>query len=329
MKCLFFLFVVIAACAASVLRDPVKGYKEGDRYFYFAGDEDDVLQLVDAEEPVDLEFIKDYARNPANNAYWLYTRSNPTSAQVLVNGNAASVSNSNINFSRITVILAHGWNGHGANTMNQLLVEAFLQDADVNVIVLDWSALANRSYTTAKGGTAEVGRGLGQFLNWLSTLGLSFERVHLVGFSLGGHLVGNAGRETGSRVKRITALDPAGPLWGSDRNRIVRTDGQYVEVIHTETSTLGYKDLCGDADFYPNGGSSMPGCYIVTCSHSRAYKYMASTVKYNHLQANECASLRDATRNRCTGTLNPMGNSNISKSRAGIFRVNTARSYPY
>ena len=85
-----------------------------------------------------------------------------------------------------------------------MFISAFLQNADVNVIVLDWSALANRSYSTAKGGTAEVGRGLGQFVIWLNSLGMAYNRVHLVGFSLGGHLVGNAGRETGSRVHRIT-----------------------------------------------------------------------------------------------------------------------------
>ncbi|KAJ8735412.1 hypothetical protein PYW07_007032 [Mythimna separata] len=332
MKCLLLLFGVIAACAASTLRDPVQGYKEGDRYFYFPGDGDNTMHLVDAEEPADLAFIDEYTRNPANNKYWLFTRSNPTSAQVLVHGNAASVTNSNINFSRITVFLAHGWNGHGGNTMNRMLIEAFLQNADVNVIVLDWSELANRSYTTAKGGTAEVGRGLGQFINWLAGRGLLYNRVHLVGFSLGGHLVGNAGRETGSRVHRITALDPAGPLWNSDRNRITRTDGRYVEVIHTETTALGYSGLCGDADFYPNGGSNMPGCIVgaINCSHSRSYEYMASSVKHNHFLAHVCGSLSDANRNRCTGTpLNPMGNSDINKSRAGIFRVNTGRNYPF
>lgn len=84
------------------------------------------------------------------------------------------------------------------------IVSAFLENDDVNVIVLDWSGLANRSYTTAKGGTAAVGRGLGQFINWLVSLGASYQRVHLVGFSLGGHLVGNAGRETGGLVRRVT-----------------------------------------------------------------------------------------------------------------------------
>lgn len=81
---------------------------------------------------------------------------------------------------------------------------AFLRRDDVNVIVIDWNRLANRNYLTAKNGVPAVGRGLGQFINWLVSLGASYERMHLVGFSLGGHLVGAAGRETGSRVKRIT-----------------------------------------------------------------------------------------------------------------------------
>ncbi|PZC85600.1 hypothetical protein B5X24_HaOG200608 [Helicoverpa armigera] len=329
MKCLLLLSVAIAACAASVLRDPVQGYTEGDRYFYFPGDGDDTLHLVDAEEPVDVAFIEAFTRNAANNGYWLFTRANPTTAQIIGFGDVESLASSNFDFSKVTVFLAHGWNGNGGNQMNRDLTEAFLQDDDVNVIVLDWRALANRSYTTAKGGTAGVGRGLGQFVNWLASLGYSYEKVHLVGFSLGGHLVGNAGRETGSLVKRITALDPAGPLWGRDNNRVVATDGQYVEVMHTNTGFLGYTDPCGDADFYPNGGSGMPGCWLNSCSHGRAYEYMASTVKYNHLLANECGSLRDATRNRCSGDLYPMGNSDLNKSRAGIFRVNTGRRYPY
>ncbi|XP_075970546.1 pancreatic triacylglycerol lipase-like [Anticarsia gemmatalis] len=329
MKCLLLLFVAIAVCTASVIKDSTGGYKEGDRYFYFAGD-DDVMHIVDAEEPVDTAFIEEYTRNPDNNAYWLFTRSNPTNAQTLILNNVNSVRNSNFVASKVTVFLAHGWNGSGRNTMNTLLTEAFLQDGDVNVIVLDWSALANRSYNTAKGGTAAVGRGLGQFVNWLVNSGFAaYNRIHLVGFSLGGHLVGNAGRQTGARVRRVTALDPAGPLWYRDNERIVPTDAQYVEVMHTETATLGFSDPCGDADFYPNGGSSMPGCWVYSCSHSRAYKYMASSVKHNHLLANECATLRDATRNRCTGSLYPMGNSDLNKSRRGIFRVNTGKNYPY
>lgn len=75
-----------------------------------------------------------------------------------------------------------------------------------NVIVLDWSQLAlGINYNTAKTGTAAVGRNLGRFINWLVKIGYGhYNQMHLVGFSLGGHLVGNAGRETGGKIARIT-----------------------------------------------------------------------------------------------------------------------------
>ncbi|CAG9796746.1 unnamed protein product [Diatraea saccharalis] len=299
--------------AANVIKDPTADYKEGDRFFYFPGDGDDTLHLVDSQEPIEQDFILNYARNPDNNAYWLFTRNNPDQQQVLHLNDAASLHNSNFDTSKDTVFLVHGWNGNGNNKMNKRLKEAFLQNNDVNIIVLDWNRLANRNYVTARNGVPAVGRALGQFINWLVSLGASYDKMHLVGFSLGAHLVGNAGRETGGKVSRITGLDPAGPLWSRNTDRITEEDAQYVEVIHTNTNFLGYTNPCGDADFYPNGGGSMPGCWTNTCSHGKAYDYMASTVTYNHLLANQCDTLRDATRNRCNGDLNPMGNSDLNK----------------
>jgi dienelactone hydrolase len=88
-----------------------------------------------------------------------------------------------------------------------ILCLAFLENDDVNVIVMDWRRLAQRTYTTAKNGVPAVGRGLGQFINWMVESGfLSYEKVHIAGYSLGGHLAGNAGRETGGRVQRVTGI---------------------------------------------------------------------------------------------------------------------------
>ncbi|XP_063827804.1 lipase member H-like [Ostrinia nubilalis] len=249
---------------------------------------------------------------------------NPTTPQVIQLHNVNSLHNSNFDSSKPIKVIVHGWNGDGSNSMNRQLTEAFLQDGDYNVFVLDWSQLANRNYLTAKNGVPAVGRRLGQFLNWLVSLGASFDTMHLVGFSLGGHLVGNAGRETGAQVRRITALDPAGPLWGGDRERLVETDARYVEVMHTNTLFLGFTDPCGHADFYPNGGRSMPGCWTNSCSHGRAVDYMVASIRYNHFLANECGSRSNATSNRCTGAVYHMGNSDLNKSGSGIYRVNTA-----
>lgn len=50
-----------------------------------------------------------------------------------------------------------------------------------------------------------LGRTLGQFLRFLSeTTGVSYSNMHLIGFSLGAHLVANAGKELDGQIARIT-----------------------------------------------------------------------------------------------------------------------------
>lgn len=75
----------------------------------------------------------------------------------------------------------------------------------MNIIVLDWRRLARAAYNTAVRGVPAIGQGLGQFLAFLNRVtGAPYNSMHLVGFSLGAHVVGNAGRELGGRVARIT-----------------------------------------------------------------------------------------------------------------------------
>lgn len=89
--------------------------------------------------------------------------------------------------------------------MNPQITSAFLAVQDCNVIVVDWRALADSAYTTAAAGVPNVGVHLGNFVTWLiNTAGGNWNQVHFVGFSLGAHVVGNAGRQTGNRPARIT-----------------------------------------------------------------------------------------------------------------------------
>lgn len=78
----------------------------------------------------------------------------------------------------------------------------------MNVIVFDWSRLANQNYVTAKWAVVTLGKSLGLFIKWLASLGVPYDSMHIVGFSLGGHIVGNAGRNAGTSVKRITGNSP-------------------------------------------------------------------------------------------------------------------------
>lgn len=90
-------------------------------------------------------------------------------------------------------------------TLCCFIYTAFLAVGDVNVIVVDWGVLASGSYNAAVAGVPSVGNSLGDFLIWLRQLtGVSWNNVHLVGFSLGAHIVGNAGRRAGGLPGRVT-----------------------------------------------------------------------------------------------------------------------------
>lgn len=89
--------------------------------------------------------------------------------------------------------------------MNPLITAAFLDTQDCNVIIVDWRSVASGLYTTSVRGVPNVGEHLGRFLVWLiNNAGGNWNNVHLVGFSLGAHVVGNAGRTAGSLPSRVT-----------------------------------------------------------------------------------------------------------------------------
>ncbi|KAI8438255.1 hypothetical protein MSG28_010857 [Choristoneura fumiferana] len=280
----------------------------------------------------------DFYPNGGNNPQpgcWISTcshsRSNPNNPQVIVNGNANTIWNSNYVASRPLKIIVHGWNGSGNSGLNNAITSAFLAVQDANVIVVDWRALAGSNYVTAVNGVPSVGQFLGNFIVWLrNTAGGVWTNVHLVGFSLGAHIVGVAGRTAGGRPVRVTGLDPAGPLWQTNSNAINRNSGVYVECIHTDGGLLGIFNPCGDADFYPNGGRNVqPGCGDSSCSHERAHDLFASSVRTNHFVGRLCGNLNQAQNNQCSGSTLNMGNGIVTKRGSGLYGLTTGGWWPY
>nr|AFI64310.1 neutral lipase [Helicoverpa armigera] len=333
-KSLLCLLIVTVYAASAV---PVPSEYSEDRvyprYIEFPDGEGN-MHTVDLEGEPDMELLDEIERNPANNLYLLFTRRNPRNAQTLVINNANSITSSNFNANHPTVVIAHGWLSNQNTDINPTIRDAYLNKAETNVIVLDWRRLALSDYYTAARGVPAVGRGLGQFLAFLNSVTRQpFTSMHLVGFSLGAHLVGNAGRELGGRAARITALDPAGPLWNYNSNRVNPNDGVYVEAIHTDggytVGGLGIGTNVANVDFYPNGGISQPGCLTNICNHNRAWELLAATVSYNHLVGRLCANNTQLTFNNCRGAELRMGNNDLRKWGDGMYRLDTARIYPF
>ncbi|XP_053611460.1 phospholipase A1 member A-like [Plodia interpunctella] len=319
------LFVSLAYTAYAV---PIEESVTYPRHMQFPGG-DGVMHDIDLDGEVDEELLIGIAER---NVYILFTRLNPTAGQTLVINDADSIRNSNFNPAHNTVVISHGWLSNQNTGINGLIRDAYLNKGDTNVIVLDWRRLAISNYVTAVRGVPIVGVGLGQFIRYLvGVTGASYDTIHLVGFSLGAHLVGNAGRELEGRLARITALDPAGPLWVFNSNRVNSKDAKYVEGIHTNGGLigLGYGSPVGHVDFFPNGGSSQPSCLTPICDHNRAWELFAASVSYNHLIGRKCSNDIQITLNSCRGGTFPMGNDDLHKQGSGKYRANTSGKYPF
>ncbi|OWR54623.1 insect intestinal lipase 6 [Danaus plexippus plexippus] len=332
MKLLVALCALIALCtvnAIPLVPEDNSHYVEGVSRYIWMPDGDGNPRLVDLYEPADENFLA--SRNGNKNQYWLFTRQNRNNRQVLVNGNANSIRNSFYRGNRPTAVIAHGWNSGGTSSWVTQMVTAFLDRADMNVIVLDWSSTASGLYTTSVRAVPDVGRHLANFLRFLfNTAGGNWNNVHLVGHSLGAHVMGNAGRAAPSRPVRVTGLDPAGPQWGGNSNALNRNSATYVESIHTDGGSLGIMDPISHADFYPNGGRNpQPGCSNSVCSHGRAQLLFSSTIRSDHLNGKRCANLDQARRNQCTGASLKMGNSNLGKRGSGLYGLSTKASWPF
>ncbi|NWV19716.1 LIPR3 protein, partial [Origma solitaria] len=164
---------------------------------------------------------------------------------------------------------------------------------NINCIAVDWKEGAKGTYVSAVNNIRVLGAEVAYFITTLQKMfGYSPYEIHLIGHSLGAHTAGEAGRRV-QGIRRISGLDPAGPYFEGTppEVRLDPTDASFVDVIHSNAahfpaagecpcarrdlqgwawlqtltpsvhvSGLGMYNTTGHLDFYPNGGTVMPGC---------------------------------------------------------------------
>lgn len=171
------------------------------------------------------------------------------------------------------VIVTHGFTGDISTPWCLPLVHVLLLHVNCNVIVADWRKGAEGpNYVTAAANSPMAGVQISKLLMKIihdTNCSLSPDNVTLIGFSLGAHVVGFAGRHfhkhTQMKFGRITGLDPAGMLFQGTTVALSRNDATFVDVIHTNMGDisklqLGLSGALGHVDFYPNGGAFQRGC---------------------------------------------------------------------
>ncbi|KAF4083145.1 hypothetical protein AMELA_G00136590 [Ameiurus melas] len=213
-------------------------------------------------------------------------------------GQQDTIKECNFNPDTKTFIVIHGWTVTGMyeSWVSKLVTALYEREPTANVIVVDWLVRAQQHYPTSAAYTKLVGRDVAKFVNWLQAeLEYPWEKLHLLGYSLGAHVAGIAGLLTKNKVSRITGMDPAGPSfeYADAQSTLSPDDAQFVDVLHTNTRgspdrSIGIQRPVGHVDIYPNGGTFQPGCdlqntmmmvatsglrnmdQIVKCSHERS-----------------------------------------------------------
>ncbi|XP_055538344.1 pancreatic triacylglycerol lipase-like [Wyeomyia smithii] len=270
----------------------------------------------------------------------LYTRSNPNDEQVLVWSDPSTVQNSNFNPNHPTRFTVHGWNNDGSSAVHTNIRSNYFAVGDFNVISVDWGAGAQTiNYISARNRVNAVGEIVSRMINTLvSASGVSRNTISIIGHSLGAHAAGNAGKFQNGEIHSVIGLDPAGPLFSLGQpDLLTSNDAQYVEAIFSNAGLLGFNLPLGDANFYPNGGRSQPGCGIDltgNCAHTRSHEMFAESISSaTGFRATRCGSHDEINAGNCTpsGADAMMGGepSNHGRGVNGVFHLRTNSAAPF
>ncbi|XP_070509152.1 inactive pancreatic lipase-related protein 1-like [Chironomus tepperi] len=226
----------------------------------------------------------------ADITFFLYTRDTQDDPVQLDLSDPSSVIRANYVVDRPLKVLIHGYTGHKDYAPNSYLRPAFFKNDEYNIVSVDYKGLAmSPCYYTAVRNLQTVANCTAQLLNFFIDENIfSLDYIHVIGFSLGAQVAGMIANymPKGRKLRRITGLDPAKPLFINvgRYGRIDRSDADFVDVIHTDVFERGLLVPLGDVDYYVNGGFNQPGCFDQSeqtrgsCNHDRAPIYYAESI---------------------------------------------------
>ncbi|KAK5619942.1 hypothetical protein CRENBAI_004836 [Crenichthys baileyi] len=240
----------------------------------------------------------------------LYNRHNDSCGTLLSHTNL--IEHPQFNLSKPTTFIVHGFRPTGSPpAWLEDITKWLLARADINVVIVDWNkGAANLNYFKAVGNTYKVAENITAFIKMMQDHGASPNLIHMIGVSLGAHISGFVGANLNSAIGRITALDPAGPMFTDKppKDRLDPTDAQFVDALHTDIDALGFREPLGHVDFYANGGTDQPGCpktlfsggSYFKCDHQRSVMLFLDTINdTSSSQAFPCSTYADFLDGRC------------------------------
>ncbi|XP_003700219.1 phospholipase A1-like [Megachile rotundata] len=301
----------------------------------------DLYMLDDNDVPVKVDLTEtSFEPNvnvndlPKRVLFYLYTKNTKKNAEQLHVGDSNSLAKSHFNPKKPTKFVTHGWISSQKSKACTLVRDAFLQNGDYNVIVVDWSSISRRPYLWTSRQVVSIAQFVGKMIDFLESHGMKPSDVTVVGHSLGAHIAGLSSYYAKNKVNYVVGLDPAGPNYNlnGEGSRISAKDAKYVEIIHTSI-LLGLNKQLGHSDFYPNGGSTQNGCSVDlggSCSHARSYRFFAESINSNGFLARSCSGYSDYKGGKCNSNhVARMGGVQPDTKASGKYYLTTNSKSPY
>ncbi|XP_011559111.3 phospholipase A1 member A [Plutella xylostella] len=224
------------------------------------------------------------------------------------------------------IIFVPGYKSQIMKKTEERVRDTFRHLPNTYLIILDHSAYTNDKPTYIKSFERSVkyvyyiGRVLAILLTELRAGGIVSKQIHCIGHSLGGQMLGVTGdtfmKNTGEKIGRITALDPAGPCFSNSliEEQVRSGVAEYVEVYHCNAGGLGTTSVLGDVDFFVNKkGQSQPHCgtplipgifdssKAAKCNHRTCINvYTATVVRPEWFVAHKCDTYKGYKNGSCS-----------------------------
>lgn len=324
--CAFLLAVVALVSCMPYGNDPE---------YAMVPDEDGSWKLVNINEDPEPERFYD---PETDIIFTLFTRST-REGQVIKWNDPSTIDRSAFNPAHPTRITVHGWNGSPGARVNTAVHRSYFEVGDFNCITVDWTAGANTlNYLAARNRVAGTGVVAANLLRMIAIhTGADLGQMSAIGHSLGGHVVGFIGKNLQGRLGSIVALDPALPLFSinSPHARTNVGDAKYVEVFLTNAGLLGFDEPIGDSNFYPNWGTSQPGCgadLSGNCAHVRSHEFFAETIVSDiGFWSRRCRGYQDIVNRNCvsSGPDTRMGGEPLNYNANGVYWLETNEASPF
>lgn len=223
------------------------------------------------------------------------------------------------------VVYIPGWWNTPTDESSRTLAEALL-NKNPYILVLDTRLIFCKGYVTSAASVNGLAHRLYKFLKNMHNDGFPLSSVHLIGFSLGAHVAGIAGKSVqkhlNRKLERITALDPARPCFSRpSQYRLDKGDAKFVQVLHTSAGVLGLEVPLGHMDVYANGVlTKQPECsdrsISLECDHAQAWKLFSASVMDDHaLMGRRCRNWAELNKKRCSGNETMVGYSCSTATR--------------